>query len=70
MDWQLPLVVVIVAGAAGYLSRQAWRTWSGKKSGCGGGCGCGKTGAPSTSNGSAALIPPEQLTLRHRSQQP
>lgn len=43
---QLVLVGVIVAGAAGYLLRAAWKTWFGKsKPGCG--SGCGKCAAPS-----------------------
>jgi len=60
MNWQLLAVGVIVAAAVSYLARQTWRTWSAKKSGCGG-CGCG-----SKSNDNATVIPVEQLTLRRR----
>ena len=28
MNWQLPIVILIVAGAAGYLGRQTWRSWT------------------------------------------
>jgi hypothetical protein len=62
MNWQLLLVALIVAGAALYLGRQTWRTWSGKKAGCGGGCGC----APTAAGGSSTIIPPDELTLRLR----
>jgi hypothetical protein len=64
VDWQLLIVGVIVAGAAGYLARQTWRTWSGKKSGCGG-CSCKSTTA-SASQEQTPLIPAEQLTWRRR----
>ena len=36
---QLAAVVVIVALAAGYVGRAAWRAFAGKKVGCGSGCG-------------------------------
>jgi hypothetical protein len=37
---QLVLVGVLVAVAAGYVLRAAWKTWFGKSSkGCGAGCG-------------------------------
>jgi hypothetical protein len=61
MNWQLLLAALIVAAAACYLARQAWRSWAGKKSGCGG-CGCGK--APAAAAGQRTIIPVEQLTLR------
>ena len=64
MDWQLFAVVVIVAGAVGYLARSTWKSIAGRKS-CGSGCGCSAKPATS-SNGSAAVIPLEQITLRHR----
>jgi FeoB-associated Cys-rich membrane protein len=67
MTWQLIAVLVIVAAAAVYLIRQTWRTWSRKAGACGGGCGCArKTPTATGSNGTAALIPSEQLTLRRR----
>jgi hypothetical protein len=65
MTWQLLLVMLIVAGAACYLARQTWRSWGGKKSGCGGSCGCAGRPTSSASN-SPTLIPAEQLTLRRR----
>jgi hypothetical protein len=67
MDWQLLLVGLLVAGAAGYLVRQTWRTWTVSKTSCGGGCDCGgKATAPTAGNGRATLIPPEQLSVRRR----
>ena len=59
MTTQLVLVLLIVAGAALYVGRQTWRSWSATgKSGCGGGCGCAmkKPEAAST----PTLIPVEQ----------
>jgi len=62
MGWQLAIVCLTVAAAAVYLVRQAWRSWSGRKSGCGGSCGCSN----SIEARSDGLIPAEQLTLRPR----
>jgi hypothetical protein len=63
-NWQLPLVLLIVAVAAAYLVRQVWRSWRGARSGCGGGCGCAKNAPPA--GGHLTLIPADQLTLRRR----
>ena len=42
---QLVVVGLLVAGAAGYILRAAWKTWFGaSKPGCG--SGCGKCTAP------------------------
>jgi hypothetical protein len=66
-DWQLLLVLPIMAAAASYLGRQAWRSWRGGRSGCGGGCGCGKnSAAPASTAGRVTLIPADQLTLRRK----
>ena len=66
MNWQLPIVILIVAGAAGYLGLQTWRSWTGRKAGCGkGSCGCGAA-KEKASAGSEVLIPSGQLTLRRR----
>src|SRR5262245_56046341 len=37
MDWQLTLVAILIALAAGYVLRQGWRSWRASKN-CGGGC--------------------------------
>ena len=66
MDWQLGIVALIVGVAAWYLGRSTWRTWSARKGGCGGGCGCATKATPAEANGHATLIPEEQLTLRRR----
>lgn len=67
MVWQLVIVALIVAAAAWYLVRATWRMWSGRKSGCGGGCGCSsKSAAPAEKNGQGTLIPVEQITMRRR----
>lgn len=62
MQWQLLAVGLIVAGAVGYLARRAWRTWAGRKSGCGG-CGCKPADRPAAR---AAVIPLEQVVPRRR----
>lgn len=59
MDWQLWLVMGIVAAAGVYLARQTWRLWTARKGGCGG-CGCAK----SPPSNAPTLI--EQLTLRRK----
>jgi hypothetical protein len=64
MDPELITVLVIVAGAAVYLSRRTWQTWSGKKAGCGNGCNCSGKKAEDAPK----LIPSEHLTLRLTSQ--
>jgi hypothetical protein len=67
MDWQLILVLLIVAAAVVYLARSSWRTWRGRKTGCGGGCSCAKTSvAPAGAREGGTLIPLEQLSLRRR----
>jgi hypothetical protein len=62
-DWQLPVVILLVLAAAGYLSWVGWRAWRGGKVGCGGGtCAC--SGKKDSTNGRP--IPLQDLTLRHR----
>jgi hypothetical protein len=60
MEIQWLLTAVVVALAAIYLLRRAWKTWF-TKSGCGGSCGCGA--APKVSP-TSTLIPADQLRLR------
>ena len=55
MNFQVILVAIVFLAAAGYLARQAWRTWSG--SGCSGGC-CKSGAAAGEKKG---LIPAEEL---------
>jgi len=43
---QLIAVGVVVAFAAGYILRATWKTWVGKKAGCGSGCGKCSTPTP------------------------
>ena len=45
-DVQLIIALVMVALAAAYVARSAWKTWFGKKAGCG--SGCGKCAAPAS----------------------
>ena len=59
--WELVAVSLIVAGAAAYLVRRAWRSWRFSGRGCGGSCGCSGTKREDTS---AGFIPADQLTLR------
>jgi hypothetical protein len=65
MSWQLPLVLLIVAAATGYLVRRAWRTWAGHGAGCSG-CQCGDNAKETQGLQSERLIPLQQLTLRER----
>ena len=66
MGWQLAAVGLVIAVAAAYLGRRAWRTWGRKASGCGG-CGSGcKTETPPASGQSIRLIPADQLGVRRR----
>jgi len=63
MDWQLPLVIVIVTAAAAYVARKTWRAWLGTKAGgCGGGCGCASKATEARDK--TILIPVNQLGLR------
>jgi len=67
MNWQLPLVALIIALSVTYLAFQSYRTWRGRKAGCGGGCSCATTPQKNPlPDGVVALIPIEELTLRRR----
>ncbi len=63
--WQLPTSLFLVTAALGYLCVRAQRTWSKRRTGCGG-CGCSKPASITSSNGTqaTAFIPTEHLTLR------
>ena len=61
MEWQLLITVGIVILAASYLVRQTYRSWSARKEGCGGSCGC--NGKTQISN-DGSLISSEQLLGR------
>jgi hypothetical protein len=65
MNWQWLAVGISVTLASLYLARQSWRTWSGRKSGCGS-CSCAsKTAVPKTA-GMATFIPSSELMVRSR----
>jgi hypothetical protein len=67
MDWQLAIVVMLVAAASFYLGRQGWRSWLGRKLGCGGSCSCPSASTEERSDASetpVVLIPPDQIHLR------
>jgi hypothetical protein len=59
MNWQYPVVVVVVVAAAAYLLRQTWRSWHGRKAGCGGNCECSGE-RPNV----ITIIPVDQLKVR------
>ncbi len=62
MNWQLIVVVALVAVAGAYVAWRNWREWANsKKGGCGGGCGCASA-KPAADQ--AVLV--EQLTVRKR----
>ena len=62
MDGQLIAALLIVAGALCYLTRQTFRTWSGKSSCCSKGCGSKPAQTERT------LISADELTLRIRTE--
>jgi FeoB-associated Cys-rich membrane protein len=61
-NWQLWLVLAIVAGAAIYVGRSFWRSMHPKKGNCGG-CGCHKSASPSASS-QTPLISADSIVLR------
>ncbi len=63
MDWQPIAALGAVALALVYVGRVALRAWGGQGAGC---SGCKCSGAASSARKGAALIPPDQLTLRSR----
>jgi len=65
VDWQLILVGLLISLAFLYLSRESWRSWAGRKSGCAGGCHCGSK-AKAGEKGQITWITPDQLSARLR----
>lgn len=65
MDGQLVFTLIFIGLAGGYLLHRGRRTWISLKGGCSGGCGCARGTTPEQKQ--PALIPVEQLVLRHRS---
>jgi hypothetical protein len=61
VEWQLGIVLAVVAAAGLYLARRAWRTWTAAKGPCPGGCGCSAKPVSSEDN---SLIPVESLRIR------
>lgn len=39
-DWQTPVALLVVLGAAAYLAHRWWKSRQNPGSGCGKGCGC------------------------------
>jgi hypothetical protein len=66
MEWQIPLVAMIVLAAAAYLARRTWRSLTGRKAGGCASCSCAKPPAAAEERGT--LIPAEQITLRARTE--
>lgn len=60
-DWQLAMVGLIVAVAAGYLVRKSWRSWRSAGHGCSGSCGCG---SKKPQENAVHFVAADQLTLR------
>jgi hypothetical protein len=54
-DWQLAATLALVGLAAAYIARTTWKTWTGKKSGCGSGCGKCTTPEPPEEMGRISL---------------
>lgn len=56
-DAQLAVVAAIVGLAVAYIGRSAWKTLSGKKAGCGSGCGKCATDIPPEEKGRRFPLP-------------
>lgn len=52
---QLVATLVIVGLAAAYVGRSMWKAWTGRKTGCGSGCGTCATSAAPAPNGRISL---------------
>ncbi len=65
MDWQWVAAAGCLVAAAGYLMRQAWRTWSGGKSGCAG-CSCANKSESAQRDVAVRIIPQSELLSRLR----
>jgi hypothetical protein len=66
MNWQLPIVAIIVAAAFVYLVRQTWAAWT-KRRGCGTGCACGDSTANRPKlKADTTIIPVDELRIRSR----
>jgi hypothetical protein len=65
MDWQWVAVAASVAAAAIYLARQTWRTWAGRKAGCGN-CSCANKNDTASARPATRLISADELTARLR----
>jgi hypothetical protein len=53
--------------AAAHILRSAWRTLTGKKTGCGG-CRCDTKERRTDANGHVTVVPVQHLTLRRRTE--
>lgn len=66
MDWQLLMTLIVVALSAAWLTRGAWKVWSGEGKGCGSGCDCGPAKDEESAEPNTTWVPAEQLRLRQR----
>jgi hypothetical protein len=62
MNWQLLIVLMLIAAAALYLGRVSWRMWRGRGQ-CAGGCDCG---AKATAPRAETFIPSTSLQVKGR----
>ena len=69
MDWQLGIVIIAVGAAMAYLAQATWRSWQGRKSGCGS-CRCSAPANGPAGPDQSSLISTEQLTQRVRTGRP
>ena len=68
MNWQLAVVMGMVALAGGYLSWRSWRAWKKAAKGCSGGCGCASAAAAGKgAETGTVLISRDSLKLRAKS---
>ena len=54
-NWQLAATLAIIGLAAAYVIRLTWKSWTGKKTGCGSGCGKCSTPEPPEEKGRISL---------------
>jgi hypothetical protein len=65
-DWQNAIVLLIVAGASGYLARRAWQAIAQRRAGCGACSTCPAGEAPADKNEGPAVVTLEPFPPRAR----
>ena len=68
MVWENIIVLLLVTASFAYIAYSSWKTWFGRKSGCGGSCACEDKSEKfgSTSKRGDTFIPLESIVLREK----